>query len=81
MIKNRRVIFLTSIMILGCSNTTPLIKKDTGLNFNLSNELREALYYASLAPNGHNTQMWKAGISENGKTIKIFIDYPVCCLL
>jgi hypothetical protein len=62
------------LAIMGCSNTNPLIKKDTELDFNISNELKEVLYYASLAPNGHNTQMWKVGISENGRTLKIFID-------
>jgi hypothetical protein len=62
------------LAIVGCSNTRPLIKKDTELDFYLSNELKEVLYYASLAPNGHNTQMWKVGVSENGEILKIFID-------
>jgi hypothetical protein len=65
---------ILALAITGCSNTNPLIKKDTELDFDISNELREVLYYASLAPNGHNTQMWKVGISENGGTLKIFID-------
>ena len=64
---------ILALVIMGCS-TNPLIQKDTALDFTISSELKEVLYYASLAPNGHNTQMWKAGISENGKSIKIFID-------
>jgi hypothetical protein len=65
---------ILALTIMGCSNTNPLIKKGIELDFTVSSELREVLYYASLAPNGHNTQMWKVGISENGRTLKIFID-------
>jgi hypothetical protein len=47
----------------GCALSQGLISKDTETSFPLSPDLREVLYYASLAPNGHNAQPWKLGIS------------------
>jgi nitroreductase len=57
-----------------CAGNKKLVQKNTDLTFELSADLKEALYYASLAPNGHNTQMWKAGVSPDQKTIRIYID-------
>jgi hypothetical protein len=62
------------LTFLGCSSQKFLIEKDTEVEFSMSNELKEVFYYASLAPNGHNTQMWKIGVSNDEKTLKIFID-------
>jgi len=58
----------------GCASSQGLIPKDTETSFPLSPDLREVLYYASLAPNGHNTQPWKLGISADEKVLRLYID-------
>ncbi|QQO09977.1 Acg family FMN-binding oxidoreductase [Breznakiella homolactica] len=62
------------LLLAGCSSSQRLVEKDTATEFTLSRELREVLYYASLAPNGHNTQMWKVGVSGDGKTLNVYLD-------
>ena len=42
-------------------------------NSNVSTQMREIVRYATLAPNGHNTQPWKFAIIENG--IEIHPDF------
>jgi hypothetical protein len=72
--KSMKIFIIVFITFVGCASTNSLIEKDTELAFNLTNELKEVLYYASLAPNGHNTQMWKVGVSEDEKILKLYID-------
>lgn len=38
-----------------------------------SSQMREIIHYATLAPNGHNTQPWKFAITQNA--IEIYPDY------
>ena len=40
----------------------------------LSEELCEVLYLASLAPNSHNTQMWKVKVDTQNQTVVIGLD-------
>jgi hypothetical protein len=61
-------------VVTGCSSSQKLIPKDTETSFPLSPDLGEVLYYASLAPNGHNTQPWKLGISADEKVLRLYID-------
>jgi hypothetical protein len=56
-----------------CASSQELISKDTETPFPISPDLREVLYYASLAPNGHNTQPWKLGISADEKVLRLYI--------
>jgi hypothetical protein len=73
--KSMKITFLFAAMavLAGCSGS-PLIEKDTGLSFGLDGDLKEVLYYASLAPNGHNTQMWKVGVSGGGSVLRVYLD-------
>jgi nitroreductase len=57
-----------------CASSQELISKNTETSFPLSPDLREILYYASLAPNGHNTQPWKREISADEKILRLYID-------
>lgn len=43
------------------------IKKNTDLSFEMDDSLKEILYYASLAPNSHNTQMWSVVYSQKNQ--------------
>lgn len=49
------------------------IKVDKNVN-NLPRDISDIVYYASLAPNSHNTQLWKVSINTNTNTLKIYID-------
>jgi len=70
----KSMILLTVLALLaGCAHG-PLIEKDTSLSFELDDDLKEVLYYASLAPNGHNTQVWKAGIAGRGSVLRLYLD-------
>ncbi|MDR0879175.1 MAG: nitroreductase family protein [Clostridioides sp.] len=40
----------------------------------VSEEISEILYYASLAPNSHNTQMWKVVVHPSSERITIHLD-------
>jgi nitroreductase len=62
------------LVLPACSSSQRLVQKNTDVPFPLSAELKEVLYYASLAPNGHNTQMWKVGVSSDEKTIRLYLD-------
>ena len=73
-ILNKIAVALVLISIFVCAQSKPLIEKNTNLDFTISDDLKEILYYASLAPNGHNTQMWKVGISQDQKVLQIYID-------
>ncbi|WP_424245798.1 hypothetical protein Dip510_000735 [Elusimicrobium posterum] len=48
---------------MGCKNTT--IPKDLSTPQHLNEDFKNILYYASLAPSGHNTQMWQVTVAEN----------------
>jgi len=52
------------------------VEKDTSLSFALPESVREALYYASLAPSSHNAQMWhvRAYPEDNRLTIAVDAD-------
>lgn len=49
------------------------VKTDIYLD-GVSHELSEILYYASLAPNSHNTQMWKVTLNPDKQKIAICLD-------
>ena len=40
----------------------------------LSEEISEIIYYASMAPNSHNTQLWKVYVDVDNNQIKISLD-------
>jgi nitroreductase len=61
-------------VFVGCSSSKMLIPKNTELIFSLSGEMKEILYYASLAPSSHNAQMWKVGVSSDEKMIRLYMD-------
>lgn len=49
------------------------VKTDIHLD-GASSELSEILYYASLAPNSHNTQMWRVTLNPDKQKITICLD-------
>lgn len=65
------VVIMTLMSILGKSVT---IEKNTSLKKPLENELKESLYYASLAPSSHNTQCWKVIIDTKKNELEVLID-------
>jgi len=62
------------VAFVSCTSSSYLIPKNTELCFPLSSKLKEILYYASLAPSGHNTQSWKVGVRADEKTIRVYLD-------
>lgn len=40
----------------------------------LPEEISEIIYYASMAPNSHNTQLWKVYVDEGSNVLKISLD-------
>lgn len=50
------------------------IKKNTNLPFKMENSLKEVIYYASLAPNSHNAQMWHVTAYPDKKQLMIELD-------
>ncbi|MDR2564680.1 MAG: hypothetical protein LBC97_01215 [Bifidobacteriaceae bacterium] len=48
------------------------LDKDTSLPFDLAPEVRESLYYASLAPNSHNAQAWR--VRANAERLLVDLD-------
>lgn len=50
------------------------LSKNTALSFDLPEDIREILYYASMAPSGHNTQPWKVTYSKQAGTFTLAFD-------
>ncbi|MDR1823964.1 MAG: hypothetical protein LBR27_01275 [Bifidobacteriaceae bacterium] len=50
------------------------VTKDTDLAFDLPAPVRESLYYASLAPNSHNAQMWQVTAYPSRGELAIALD-------
>ncbi len=80
--KNKVVVVLIVVLSIVCILVTYLfisgmkikIKEDISLNFEVEENIRKALYYASLAPTSHNTQNWKVYINPDEKVIKVKLD-------
>ena len=61
--------------LLADSMGSPLvIKKNTTLDFEMDETLKEALYAASLAPSSHNIQNWSVGVSSQRNELCIYRD-------
>ena len=41
---------------------------------NLPEEISEIIYYGSMAPNSHNTQLWKVSVDPEKNIMKIYLD-------
>jgi nitroreductase len=50
------------------------VDKDTSLPFDLPESVREALYYASLAPSSHNAQMWSVRAYPEAGRLAVAVD-------
>lgn len=53
--------------------TTVDVKTDARLE-GVSGELSQILYYAALAPNSHNTQMWKISLNPTIQQLTVYLD-------
>ena len=42
--------------------------------YNLPEEISEIIYYASMAPNSHNTQLWKVTVDTENSQMEIYLD-------
>lgn len=51
-----------------------MLAKDTSLPFDMPEDFKEILYYASLAPSGHNAQPWKVRFNGKAKSFELFFD-------
>ena len=51
-----------------------MLAKDTSLPFDMPEDFKDILYYASLAPSGHNTQPWKVRYNRDAKSFTLFFD-------
>ncbi len=51
-----------------------IIEKDISLGFHLNEDLKEALYTASLAPSSHNSQNWIVKISQEDEKLYVLLD-------
>lgn len=66
---------LCVLVCFGCQNIKALhLEKDTSLPFTLSKEERDILYYASLAPNAHNSQPWALYYHQGSQTFTLVLD-------
>ena len=48
--------------------------RDNSLSFTLSEDIKNILYYASMAPSGHNTQPWRLEYDSRNDTFKVSLD-------
>jgi len=80
--KHHRIVYiLTTLLLIGgimlgflsYFGKAVVITTDYNLT-GVSPEISDVLYYASLAPNSHNAQMWKITINPSEHKIKIFLD-------
>ncbi|MGB2578087.1 hypothetical protein AAIR98_000004 [Elusimicrobium simillimum] len=58
-----------AVFIFACKDIA--IEKDLKTAQNLNEDLKNVLYYASLAPSGHNTQMWQVVVNDNEWLVKL----------
>ncbi len=59
----------------GCQSMKALnLEKDTSLPFLLTQEERDIMYYASLAPNAHNSQPWVLRYHNSSQTFTLVFD-------
>lgn len=65
------LLLLSLLTCLGCPVT---LVRNTTLDFPLELPLREVLYYASLAPNAHNAQMWRVEVFPAEKRLHVLLD-------
>ena len=52
----------------------PDMPKDTSLSFAMPQDMKEMLYYASLAPNAHNAQMWRVRYNPEQQQLTLLLD-------
>ena len=69
------VLCMALAIIYICRVGQPLVfERDTSLSFDLPTDTRDILYYASLAPSGHNTQPWKISYNKQTNTFTLSFD-------
>ena len=72
------VLLGTGLLLLSVSRPPLSMERDLSLPFAVDLPLREALYYAALAPNAHNTQMWIVAVSPDAETLRVVLDEERC---
>ncbi|MGL5513531.1 MAG: Acg family FMN-binding oxidoreductase [Sporomusa sp.] len=82
MMKNKRFkmiiisLLLAAVVmfVVGMAGKAVVIQKNTDLDITLSNDLKEILYYASLAPSGYNVQNWQVIVLPSQNRMRILLD-------
>lgn len=65
---------LIGLLALSWLGKTIVIEKNTNIAGQVDDDIKEALYYASLAPSSHNTQCWKAVLYPKEHRIEVSLD-------
>ncbi len=77
--KKLMIMFVAILLIIGGVIVAvigkPLaIRKDLTLSGNFPDDIKNVLYYASLAPSSHNTQNWKVKVNHSNSKMMIYLD-------